>query len=51
MDLTIGIALWLAAGAEGFVEMESGERVPYRSRARCVLLGTGAGANDDTVDR
>ncbi|XP_039163941.1 asparagine synthetase domain-containing protein 1-like [Eucalyptus grandis] len=49
MDLNIGIALWLAAGGDGWVyeerENENDEdlQLPnYKSHARIVLVGSGA---------
>ncbi|VFQ66642.1 unnamed protein product [Cuscuta campestris] len=50
MDLNIGIALWLAAGGDGWVyqtNMSSSvaeicERVKYKSEARILLVGSGA---------
>lgn len=49
MDLNIGIALWLAAGGDGWVHEEIGEidndnyqRVKYKSKARILLVGSGA---------
>ncbi|PON64653.1 Asparagine synthase family amidotransferase [Trema orientale] len=49
MDLNIGIALWLAAGGEGWVYEENSHsnyegyrRVRYRSKARILLVGSGA---------
>ncbi|XP_062111422.1 uncharacterized protein LOC133822956 isoform X2 [Humulus lupulus] len=41
MDLNIGIALWLAAGGDGWV-YENYELVRYRSKARILLVGSGA---------
>ena len=48
-DLNIGIALWLAAGGEGWVYEEIVElgnedyqRVKYKSEARILLVGSGA---------
>ncbi|XP_030484760.2 uncharacterized protein LOC115701178 isoform X1 [Cannabis sativa] len=41
MDLNIGIALWLAAGGDGWMH-ENYERVRYRSKARILLVGSGA---------
>ncbi|TYH96556.1 hypothetical protein ES332_A12G185200v1 [Gossypium tomentosum] len=48
MDLNIGIALWLAARGEGWMYEESNnetdedKRVNYTSRARILLVGSGA---------
>ncbi|KAI4328557.1 hypothetical protein L6164_020901 [Bauhinia variegata] len=49
MDLNIGIALWLAAGGDGWVSEGDGDydddnhvRVKYKSKARIVLVGSGA---------
>ncbi|KAJ4831422.1 hypothetical protein Tsubulata_023217 [Turnera subulata] len=49
MDLNIGVALWLAARGDGWVfertgnnSSESVERVRYKSKARIVLVGSGA---------
>ncbi|KAI3731526.1 hypothetical protein L1987_62714 [Smallanthus sonchifolius] len=51
MDLNIGIALWLAAGGDGWVSEEIGEnnkndsecqRVKYKSESRILLVGSGA---------
>ncbi|PPS00487.1 hypothetical protein GOBAR_AA20164 [Gossypium barbadense] len=48
MDLNIGIALWLAARGEGWMYEESNnetdedKRVNYTSRARVLLVGSGA---------
>lgn len=48
-DLNIGIALWLAAGGDGWVHEGIGEidnenyqRVKYKSKARILLVGSGA---------
>lgn len=48
-DLNIGIALWLAAGGDGWVHEKIGVignedylRVKYKSKARILLVGTGA---------
>ena len=48
-DLNIGIALWLAAGGEGWVceghghsSDEDYPRVRYKSKARILLVGSGA---------
>jgi asparagine synthetase B (glutamine-hydrolysing) len=51
-DLNIGIALWLAARGSGWVyegynnnyedDLERNERVIYKSKARIVLVGSGA---------
>ncbi|XP_061991324.1 uncharacterized protein LOC133709560 isoform X2 [Rosa rugosa] len=49
MDLNIGIALWLAAGGDGWVYEENSkyndenrQGVKYKSKARIVLVGSGA---------
>ncbi|XP_020523832.1 asparagine synthetase domain-containing protein 1 isoform X1 [Amborella trichopoda] len=45
MDLNIGIALWLAAGGEGWVDEETCnnyERVKYKSEAKILFVGSGA---------
>ncbi|MBA0862022.1 hypothetical protein Goshw_003579 [Gossypium schwendimanii] len=48
MDLNIGIALWLAARGEGWIckesnnETDEDKRVNYTSRARILLVGSGA---------
>ncbi|KAL8106089.1 hypothetical protein AgCh_029771 [Apium graveolens] len=49
MDLNIGIALWLAAGGNGWVDEMIGvdndvahHRVEYKSEARILLVGSGA---------
>ncbi|XP_076888685.1 uncharacterized protein LOC143539175 [Bidens hawaiensis] len=53
MDLNIGIALWLAAGGDGWVCEETGgnnnnnnnsecQRVKYKSDSRILLVGSGA---------
>ncbi|CAH9115028.1 unnamed protein product [Cuscuta europaea] len=50
MDLNIGIALWLAAGGDGWLyqnmmnssNVEMCERVKYKSEARILLVGSGA---------
>jgi len=47
MDLNIGIALWLAAGGDGWVDgstchMQDGSRYKYRSRSRVLIVGSGA---------
>ncbi|XP_065619704.1 uncharacterized protein LOC112039846 isoform X1 [Quercus suber] len=52
MDLNIGIALWLAARGSGWVyegnnnncdeDLQCNERVKYKSKARIVLVGSGA---------
>ncbi|CAN0929403.1 Asparagine synthetase domain-containing protein 1 [Linum grandiflorum] len=47
MDLNIGTALWLAANGDGWTSACSSscckvERVQYKSRARIVLVGSGA---------
>lgn len=48
-DLNIGIALWLAAGGNGWVDEMIGldndvadHRVEYKSEARILLVGSGA---------
>lgn len=48
-DLNIGIALWLAAGGDGWVYEENSkyndencQGVRYKSKARIVLFGSGA---------
>lgn len=48
-DLNIGIALWLAAGGNGWVDEVIGlendvahHRVEYKSEARILLVGSGA---------
>ncbi|CAD6269719.1 unnamed protein product [Miscanthus lutarioriparius] len=46
-DLNIGIALWLAAGGDGWVDgstcrMQDGARYKYRSRSRVLIVGSGA---------
>uniref|UniRef100_A0A0E0FDE0 Asparagine synthetase domain-containing protein n=1 Tax=Oryza meridionalis TaxID=40149 RepID=A0A0E0FDE0_9ORYZ len=47
MDLNIGIALWLAAGGDGWVDgsicnMQNGCRYKYKSTSRVLLVGSGA---------
>uniref|UniRef100_J3NEE3 Glutamine amidotransferase type-2 domain-containing protein n=1 Tax=Oryza brachyantha TaxID=4533 RepID=J3NEE3_ORYBR len=47
MDLNIGIALWLAAGGDGWVDgsicsMQDGSRYKYKSTSRVLLVGSGA---------
>ncbi|KAL2226302.1 asparagine synthetase domain-containing protein 1 [Sesamum indicum] len=49
MDLNIGIALWLAAGGDGWLYEETSSngraqclRVKYKSEARILLVGSGA---------
>ncbi|KAL6538797.1 hypothetical protein OROMI_025123 [Orobanche minor] len=49
MDLNIGIALWLAAGGDGWLYDETRvvphaqhQRVKYKSKARILLVGSGA---------
>nr|GMD15179.1 asparagine synthetase domain-containing protein 1 isoform X1 [Ipomoea batatas] len=49
MDLNIGIALWLAAGGDGWVYQNTSasngerfERIKYKSDARVLLVGSGA---------
>ncbi|KAM0001974.1 putative asparagine synthase (glutamine-hydrolyzing) [Helianthus debilis subsp. tardiflorus] len=51
MDLNIGIALWLAAGGDGWVSEEIGtdsnnhsecQRIKYKSESRILLVGSGA---------
>jgi asparagine synthetase B (glutamine-hydrolysing) len=47
MDLNIGIALWLAAGGDGWVDgsicnMQDGCRYKYKSTSRVLLVGSGA---------
>uniref|UniRef100_K3Z4N1 Glutamine amidotransferase type-2 domain-containing protein n=1 Tax=Setaria italica TaxID=4555 RepID=K3Z4N1_SETIT len=47
MDLNIGIALWLAAGGDGWVDgsaclMQDGSRHKYKSRSRVLIVGSGA---------
>ncbi|GLU09562.1 hypothetical protein SLE2022_264150 [Rubroshorea leprosula] len=49
MDLNIGIALWLAAGGEGWVHEDADtdmnkdiQSVKYKSRAKILLVGSGA---------
>ncbi|XVF03184.1 hypothetical protein REPUB_Repub04eG0239300 [Reevesia pubescens] len=48
MDLNIGIALWLAARGEGWISEQSSNRIDedkrinYTSRARILLVGSGA---------
>ncbi|XP_076947218.1 uncharacterized protein LOC143619084 [Bidens hawaiensis] len=54
MDLNIGIALWLAAGGDGWVSEETGgnnnsntsnsecQRFKYKSESRILLVGSGA---------
>ncbi|KAI3818208.1 hypothetical protein L1987_12011 [Smallanthus sonchifolius] len=51
MDLNIGIALWLAAGGDGWVSEEIGgnnkndsecQHVKYKSESRILLVGSGA---------
>ncbi|KAM0016498.1 putative rossmann-like alpha/beta/alpha sandwich protein [Helianthus debilis subsp. tardiflorus] len=50
-DLNIGIALWLAAGGDGWVSEEIGtdsnnhsecQRIKYKSESRILLVGSGA---------
>ena len=45
--MNIGIALWLAAGGDGWVDgstcrMQDGSRYKYRSRSRDLIVGSGA---------
>ena len=45
--MNIGIALWLAAGGDGWVDgstcrMQDGARYKYRSRSRDLIVGSGA---------
>ncbi|XP_047967075.1 asparagine synthetase domain-containing protein 1 isoform X3 [Salvia hispanica] len=49
MDLNIGLALWLAAGGDGWLYQETSgndgiqyQRVKYKSMARILLVGSGA---------
>lgn len=47
MDLNIGIALWLAAGGDGWVDgsaccTQDGSRYKYMSRSRALIVGSGA---------
>ncbi|KAL3511036.1 hypothetical protein ACH5RR_030437 [Cinchona calisaya] len=45
MDLNIGVALWLAAGGDGWIYEgmnHSGQRIKYKSEARILLVGSGA---------
>ncbi|KAK8919033.1 hypothetical protein KSP39_PZI021336 [Platanthera zijinensis] len=49
MDLNIGIALWFAAGGDGWVDgkicnflQEDQDRYKYKSKARVLLVGSGA---------
>ncbi|GER31860.1 asparagine synthetase domain-containing protein [Striga asiatica] len=42
MDLNIGIALWLAAGGDGWLYHTECKRVKYKSIARILLVGSGA---------
>ncbi|KAF8378576.1 hypothetical protein HHK36_029921 [Tetracentron sinense] len=49
MDLNIGIALWMAAGGDGWVEEgicdnneENNRRCKYKSEAKILLVGSGA---------
>lgn len=47
MDLNIGIALWLAAGGDGWVNrstcnMQESHRYKYKSTSRVLLVGSGA---------
>lgn len=44
MDLNIGLALWLAAGGDGWIYEWglSGQRIKYKSEARILLVGSGA---------
>ncbi|KAM0872361.1 hypothetical protein ACQ4PT_038790 [Festuca glaucescens] len=42
MDLNIGIALWLAAGGDGWVNGQDGHRYKYKSTSRVLLVGSGA---------
>ncbi|KAF0887664.1 hypothetical protein E2562_002364 [Oryza meyeriana var. granulata] len=47
MDLNIGIALWLAASGDGWVDgricnMQDGSRYKYKSTSRVLLVGSGA---------
>ncbi|KAK3140062.1 hypothetical protein QOZ80_5AG0394980 [Eleusine coracana subsp. coracana] len=47
MDLNIGIALWLAAGGDGWVDgsachLQDGSRYKYRSTSRVLIVGSGA---------
>lgn len=43
-DLNIGVALWLAAGGDGWLyeESEGYKPVKYKSKARILLIGSGA---------
>lgn len=42
MDLNIGIALWLAAGGDGWVNEQDGHRYKHKSTSRVLLVGSGA---------
>ncbi|KAK3136838.1 hypothetical protein QOZ80_5BG0443200 [Eleusine coracana subsp. coracana] len=47
MDLNIGIALWLAAGGDGWVDgsachLQDSSRYKYRSTSRVLIVGSGA---------
>ncbi|XP_047047855.1 asparagine synthetase domain-containing protein C4F6.11c [Lolium rigidum] len=42
MDLNIGIALWLAASGDGWVNGQDGHRYKYKSTSRVLLVGSGA---------
>jgi len=47
MDLNIGIALWLAAGGDGWVDgsaclMQDDSRHKYKSKSRVLIIGSGA---------
>ena len=40
--MNIGIALWLAAGGDGWVHGQDGHRYKYKSTSRVLLVGSGA---------
>ncbi|KAI3976704.1 hypothetical protein MKX01_008562 [Papaver californicum] len=42
MDLNIGLALWLAAGVDGWVDKNNHQRIKYKSEAKILLVGSGA---------
>ncbi|KAE8779023.1 Asparagine synthetase domain-containing protein 1 [Hordeum vulgare] len=42
MDLNIGIALWLAASGDGWVNGQDGDRYKHKSTSRVLLVGSGA---------
>ncbi|XP_037432780.1 asparagine synthetase domain-containing protein 1-like [Triticum dicoccoides] len=42
MDLNIGVALWLAASGDGWVNGQDGDRYKHKSTSRVLLVGSGA---------